>query len=140
MLDRTGKPKLAILAPLLLTAFMLGLFTPPFSVAKTITFGVLDESIFPENYPEYLKQVYSLLRKAESLKQLRVERRTNILKDQEKDLRLVLQEADELSVPALGTSTAFHLYRSLQRRGLGAEGNHALVRALEFMSDLQVGQ
>jgi len=59
---------------------------------------------------------------------------------QEKDLRLVLQEADELSVPTLGTSTAFHLYRSLQRRGLGTEGNHALVRALEFMSDLQIGQ
>jgi len=58
---------------------------------------------------------------------------------QEKDLRLVLQEADELGVPALSSSTAFHLYRSLQRRGLGAEGNHALVRALEFMSDLKVG-
>ena len=59
---------------------------------------------------------------------------------QEKDLRLVLQEADELSVPTLGASTAFHLYRSLQRRGLGTEGNHALIRALEFMSDLRVGQ
>ncbi len=59
---------------------------------------------------------------------------------QEKDLRLVLQEADELQIPALGSSTAFHLYRSLQRRGLGAEGNHAIVRALEFMSDLEVGR
>jgi len=59
---------------------------------------------------------------------------------QEKDLRLVLQEADELGIPALGTSTAFHLYRSLQRRGLGAQGNHALVRALEFMSDIEVGE
>jgi len=59
---------------------------------------------------------------------------------QEKDLRLVLQEADALGIPALSSSTAFHLYRSLQRRGLGSEGNHALVRALEFMSDVEVGK
>ena len=58
---------------------------------------------------------------------------------QQKDLRLVLQEADELGVPALASGTAFHLYRTLQRRGLGGEGNHALVRALEFMSDLRIG-
>ena len=59
---------------------------------------------------------------------------------QQKDLRLVLDAADELSVPVFSSSTAFQLYRTLQRRGHGAAGNHALVRALEHLSDIQVGQ
>ena len=58
---------------------------------------------------------------------------------QQKDLRLVLEAADELGVPALGTSLAFHLYRSLQSQGLGSEGNHAMVKALEQMTGIQVG-
>lgn len=58
---------------------------------------------------------------------------------QQKDLRLVLEAADELGVPALGTSLAFHLYRTLQRQGLGAEGNHAMVKALEAMTGIEVG-
>jgi 3-hydroxyisobutyrate dehydrogenase len=58
---------------------------------------------------------------------------------QQKDLRLVLDAADELGVPALGTSIAFHLYRTLQSQGLGAEGNHAMVKALEKMTGLEVG-
>ena len=46
---------------------------------------------------------------------------------QQKDIRLILEAADELGVPLLGCSTAFHLYRTLQSLGCGAEGNHALV-------------
>lgn len=57
-----------------------------------------------------------------------------------KDIRLVLESADELGVPTLGTSIAFHLYRSLQRQGLGAEGNHAMVKALENMTGIEVGR
>lgn len=49
---------------------------------------------------------------------------------QQKDLRLVLQAADELGVPLVGTATIFQLYRTLQQAGLGAEGNHALIKAL----------
>jgi 3-hydroxyisobutyrate dehydrogenase-like beta-hydroxyacid dehydrogenase len=56
-----------------------------------------------------------------------------------KDLRLVLEAADELGVPTLGTSLAFHLYRTLQEQGLGAEGNHAMVKALENMTGIIVG-
>jgi 3-hydroxyisobutyrate dehydrogenase len=33
----------------------------------------------------------------------------------------------------------FQLYRSLQDRGLGSEGNHALVKALELLSGIEVG-
>ncbi|MBN1658215.1 MAG: NAD(P)-dependent oxidoreductase [Anaerolineae bacterium] len=58
---------------------------------------------------------------------------------QQKDLRLILEAADELGVPAMGCSTSFHLYRALQNRGLGGEGNHALIRALEFLADIYVG-
>lgn len=58
---------------------------------------------------------------------------------QQKDLRLVLEAADQLGVPALGTSLAFNLYRTLQQQGLGNEGNHALVKALEHLSGITVG-
>ncbi|MEX1004581.1 MAG: NAD(P)-dependent oxidoreductase [Acidimicrobiia bacterium] len=57
-----------------------------------------------------------------------------------KDLRLVLDAADELGVPTLGTSIAFHLYRTLQQQGLGSEGNHAMVKALEQMTGIEVGR
>jgi 3-hydroxyisobutyrate dehydrogenase len=57
---------------------------------------------------------------------------------QQKDVRLVLDEADRLGVPMLATSTVFNLYRVLQKDGLGAEGNHALVKALEKLAGLEV--
>ncbi len=58
---------------------------------------------------------------------------------QQKDLRLVLEAADELGVPVPGTALVFQLYRALQNRGLGGEGNHALVKALEEMSGITIG-
>lgn len=56
-----------------------------------------------------------------------------------KDLRLVLEAADELGIPTFGTSLAFNLYRTLQEQGLGAEGNHAMVKALENMTGITIG-
>ena len=58
---------------------------------------------------------------------------------QQKDLRLVLDAADELGVPLLGTSTIFNLYRTLEARGLEEEGNHALIKALENLAGFEVG-
>jgi 3-hydroxyisobutyrate dehydrogenase len=58
---------------------------------------------------------------------------------QQKDLRLILEAADELGVPVLGCSTVFHLYRTLQNMDCGAEGNHALIKALENLSGIKVG-
>ena len=58
---------------------------------------------------------------------------------QQKDLRLVLEAADELGSPLPGTSLVFQMYRALQRRGFGGDGNHALVKALEEMSVLELG-
>lgn len=58
---------------------------------------------------------------------------------QQKDLRLVMEAADELGVPMMGTGMVYQLYRTLQDRGLGAEGNHALVKALENLSNRKIG-
>ena len=58
---------------------------------------------------------------------------------QQKDLRLVIEAADQLGVPVVGTSLVFNLYRTLQAEGLGGEGNHALVKALERLSGIEVG-
>ena len=58
---------------------------------------------------------------------------------QQKDVRLILREADQLGVPVILSSLVFNFYRTLQARGLGSEGNHALVKALENLSGVQVG-
>jgi len=58
---------------------------------------------------------------------------------QQKDLRLVLEAADQLGLPLLATSMVFQMYRALQAQGLGSEGNHALVKALEGMSGIKLG-
>lgn len=59
---------------------------------------------------------------------------------QQKDVRLIMQEADALGVPILMTSQIFSLYRTLQQMGLGEEGNHALLKALENLSGVTVEQ
>ena len=58
---------------------------------------------------------------------------------QQKDVGLALEAADEMGVPLLATGQVFQLYRSLQRAGLGGEGNHALVKALERMAGIEIG-
>ncbi len=58
---------------------------------------------------------------------------------QQKDLRLVLESADQLGVPVLGTAQVFQLFRTLQQQGLGDDGNHALVKALEQMTGIELG-
>ncbi len=57
---------------------------------------------------------------------------------QQKDVRLILATADQLGVPALVSSLAFNLYRTLQADGLGGEGNHALIKALERLAGIEV--
>ena len=58
---------------------------------------------------------------------------------QQKDLRLVLEAADSVGAVMPGTSLVHQLYRGLQERGLGGEGNHALVKALEHLTGRQLG-
>jgi 3-hydroxyisobutyrate dehydrogenase len=56
---------------------------------------------------------------------------------QQKDLRLVLETAAELGVSLPGTAMIQRLYATLQARGLGSDGNHALFRALEHLEALE---
>lgn len=58
---------------------------------------------------------------------------------QQKDLRLVLEAADQLGAAVPATALVFQMYRGLQRRGLGSDGNHALVKALEEMTGIRLG-
>jgi 3-hydroxyisobutyrate dehydrogenase len=59
---------------------------------------------------------------------------------QQKDLRLALEAADELGVPLATTALVHHFYNGLQRQGLGGDGNHALVKAIEGLSGIIVGE
>lgn len=58
---------------------------------------------------------------------------------QQKDLRLVLEAADEVGAVMPGVALVYQLYRSLQARGLGGDGNHALVKALEHLTGQELG-
>ncbi len=58
---------------------------------------------------------------------------------QQKDVRLALDAADKLGVPLPATGLIFQLYRTLQAQGLGSEGNHGLVKALENLAGFEVG-
>lgn len=57
---------------------------------------------------------------------------------QQKDVRLILGAADELGIPLPGTALIYQLYRTLQARGLGGDGNHALVKALEHLAGFEI--
>ena len=57
---------------------------------------------------------------------------------QQKDLRLVLEAADDNGTPTPGTALIFQFYRTLQAQGLGNEGNHALVKALEHLAGFEI--
>ena len=57
---------------------------------------------------------------------------------QQKDLRLVLEAFERLRLPAIGTGLISQLYATVQHRGLGAEGNHALVKALEQLAGVVI--
>lgn len=59
---------------------------------------------------------------------------------QQKDVRLVLEAADQLGVPLMGTGMIFQLYRTLQQMGLGDKGNHGLIMALEHLAGVTVGK
>lgn len=57
---------------------------------------------------------------------------------QQKDVRLILDAAAQLGVPVPGTALIHQMYSTLQQQGLGSDGNHALVRALENLAGFEV--
>lgn len=58
---------------------------------------------------------------------------------QQKDLRLALEAGSELGSPMLATSLISQMYHALQAQGLGSDGNHALVKALEQLAGHRIG-
>jgi 3-hydroxyisobutyrate dehydrogenase len=57
---------------------------------------------------------------------------------QQKDLRLVLQEADRLQLALPATSLVHSLFNALETRGAGNEGTQALVKVLEQLGGVEV--
>ena len=59
---------------------------------------------------------------------------------QEKDLRHALDLARENHLPLPGTALVSQLFAALQNMGLGEEGTQALVKALEKLGSVEVGE
>ena len=57
---------------------------------------------------------------------------------QQKDLRLVLQEANRLKLALPTISLVHHLFHALETRGVGGEGTQALVKVLEQLACVTV--
>ena len=53
---------------------------------------------------------------------------------QQKDLRLVLGDADAAHLSLPGTALAHELYNALQAAGEGRDGNHAILKVIERLS------
>ena len=61
-----------------------------------------------------------------------------MVKLQQKDLRLVLQEAEHLQLALPATSLVHNLFHALETRGAGDEGTQALVKVLEGLAGVEV--
>lgn len=61
-----------------------------------------------------------------------------MVKLQQKDLRLVLQEAEHLQLALPATSLVHTLFQALETRGAGNEGTQALVKVLEGLAGIEV--
>jgi 3-hydroxyisobutyrate dehydrogenase len=57
---------------------------------------------------------------------------------QQKDLRLVLEAADEQHLPLPGAALAHQLFAAIEADGLGGEGVQALAKALEKLAGVQI--
>jgi 2-hydroxy-3-oxopropionate reductase len=61
------------------------------------------------------------------------------VKLQQKDLRLALSAADELSVPLPGTGLVHVLFSAVEAAGMGEKGTQALITALEKLAGRTLG-
>lgn len=61
------------------------------------------------------------------------------VKLQEKDLRLALAAADELSLPLPGTGLVHSLFNAVEAAGMGEKGTQALITALEKLAGRTLG-
>ncbi len=63
-----------------------------------------------------------------------------MVKLQQKDVKLVLEAAREMGMPLPGTALIHQLYHAVEARGLNEEGNHALVKAIEWLAGVEARQ
>ena len=61
-----------------------------------------------------------------------------MVKHQQKDLRLALSLAEDLSIPLPCTSLLHQFFRSIEAEGNGKLGTHSLIRYLEKLSDFKL--
>jgi 3-hydroxyisobutyrate dehydrogenase len=59
---------------------------------------------------------------------------------QQKSIAAVIEAADAFGVPVPVTAQLYQYYRTLQAEGLGSEGHHALIKALENLSGIKIGK
>jgi 3-hydroxyisobutyrate dehydrogenase len=57
---------------------------------------------------------------------------------QQKDLRIVLQEAERMELPLVGTAIVQQLLRSVQAYGGEEDGTHALIRVMEQLGNVSI--
>jgi 2-hydroxy-3-oxopropionate reductase len=60
------------------------------------------------------------------------------VKFQQKDLRIVLEEAERMNLPLAGTAMVNQLLRSVQAYGGEELGTHALITAMERLANLEI--
>ncbi|SFX71232.1 3-hydroxyisobutyrate dehydrogenase [Thermoactinomyces sp. DSM 45891] len=56
----------------------------------------------------------------------------------QKDLRIVLQEAEQMQLPLMGTALVQQLLRSLQAHGGNPDGSHALIQVMEQLGNVEI--
>jgi 3-hydroxyisobutyrate dehydrogenase len=60
------------------------------------------------------------------------------VKFQQKDLRIVLSEAERLNLPLVGTAAVQQLLRTVQAHGGDEDGTHALIRVMELLGNVSI--
>jgi 3-hydroxyisobutyrate dehydrogenase len=60
------------------------------------------------------------------------------IRNQQKDLRLAIEAADQMRLPLMSTSLIHNLFRVLEADGLADEGTQALIKALEKLTGVTV--
>ena len=56
---------------------------------------------------------------------------------QQKDLRLIMEAAQQMNLPLFTTPLVHHMYRAVEGQGHGEEGTQAYIKALEALAGVQ---
>jgi len=59
-------------------------------------------------------------------------------KDYLKDLRLIMETANEIKMPLTGTGVVYQMFRSIDAMGLRDKGTQAVIRAVEKLAGAEL--